>query len=468
QVTQERADFEKQADAQIAESKRNLAEKRQQYLGELKTEIGQLQTDLAGDGAAGAMMAGQVSLQQLAQQQEQELRQAKVDFKSGEIEDEEKLQEILSTIKKKYVLLNLKNERDTLKAARTAQYEEEAKAEQKKLDLIDAQNRKLQDQIDLKNELLQQAQEQFDRDDLGQFASLVNAVDYQAELRAGLEDTHNPEGVETNTYSLQAHREAMTEHLDLRRMENENKYGLEEYDSANPAKNKAAYLKQRMEIDAIQARFAKEELTRTDLTNRERDELRSQQNQAYQDYKQAYLESLKNATEQEIQESQRKLDANQKAAKEIQSKIADLKASETADLEAIDARVLETLDTHTDLLEGIDKFKNAAKASLKELIKVYEDLQTAALDAAEAMIGGNASSSNPKPKRNTGQSATEMADQGYYVTDGDYWYATTSDMDTAKRTKSKSSGGSSSSWKPGMQGGGFNDYPICQDSCRTD
>lgn len=291
-----------------------------------------------------------------------------------------------------------KENAEALKEARREVFEQDSRGvqrlidqEQRRLDRIEKQNARLQEQIQLRQELLEKDLAAFEKKDLGSFAKLVAGVDFQGELRKGLEDIHNPEGVETGTYSGQSHQEAMKERLELLRLQNENKFGLEQYNSKDADKNKAAFLAERMRIDAIEARFADEELKRTDLTNRQRLELEAQKNSAYNDYKAAFIESLNDAADKEIEATERTITANNKKAdvirsnmEEHQKDLAKLSESFNKDLVTIDESAKRLLETHDSWKPTLEAVRKGIKGPLSEIREMYLRVANAARSALQA------------------------------------------------------------------------------------
>jgi len=289
---------------------------------------------------------------------------------------------------------------EALKKAAGDLYEEEAqdireliKLDEQRIKGLEKANKLIEDRIRLKEDERKKDLADFEGQDLGEFAKLVKQVDFDAELRQGLKDIHNPDGVPTGTYSGQSHLEAMKERLDLLRLQNENKLGLEQYDPANPAKNKAAYLTERKRIDAIEARFVEEELKRTDLTNRQRLELEAQMNAAYSDFKQAHIESLNNAKDQEIAILQEQIDANSRAADNIRSSIAthqealdDLSSRYQAQLSQIDERIASVMDSQSAWAGSAQALKEGIEGPLNDIISLYQKAKKAIKDAFNAGV----------------------------------------------------------------------------------
>jgi len=246
---------------------------------------------------------------------------------------------------------------------------------------IEAQNERLRKQIDLKRELLAQDEAKFEREDQGLYAKAVAGVDFDAELRAGLKAIHNPDGVLTETYSGQSHIEAMKERAALLKLSAENKFNLEQFDSTDPAKNKALFLDEMKRIAAIEGRFAAEQLKTAEEGSRAYLELQQMQAQAYTSFKEAHLEAMRDATEKEVAYIETQIAANDKKAAKVQqnleayrSDLARLTEERDRDLKEIDKSVKALTEAHNPWKVAVTELRNGIKRPLADITSWYRGL----------------------------------------------------------------------------------------------
>lgn len=268
-------------------------------------------------------------------------------------------------------------------------------AEQRKIDKIERQNEKFREQIKLKNELLEKDKADFEKRDTGLFADMVGKVDYDAELRAGLDAIHNPEGVPNQTYSDDSHLEAAKERIALLKLEAENKFNLEKFDVSDPIKNRKAYQQERLKISAIEARFAEEELKTAEVGSRDYLELQEIQAKAYQEFKQVQIEILDEFTAHETSKIEESITNNDKQAanhkKNIDGYKLQMEKATTQlnkDIKSVDNAVKELslrnktaanefVVTAKDLADGIAKPLNQIKSMYNDVRRSIESMMSA-------------------------------------------------------------------------------------------
>lgn len=268
------------------------------------------------------------------------------------------------------------------------------KAEQRRLDEINQQNKAIEEQIRLKNKERDSALAQFDAEDQGKFAALVAGVDYPAALRQGLDDIHNTEGVLTGTYSGQSHKEAIDERIALMTLENENRLKLEQ-------QTRDEYLAQQQNIAALQARFAEEALRADGLTNRQRLELEQVKADAYVNFQRAYREAITERFEAETSALQRSIDKNNEHKATIQSnidqyqtKINALTSELETSLAIIDDRIGGIIDSNTAWVLSVDDLRKGIEGPMNKIIGMYERAKELASSFGGG-IGSSGGSYNP-------------------------------------------------------------------------
>lgn len=298
-------------------------------------------------------------------------------------------------------LKNLESNANRLKDIRKDLYDQQKKplddlikAEQRRLDEINQQNKAIEEQIRLKNKERDAELAQFDAEDQGKFAALVAGVDYPAALRQGLDDIHNTEGVLTGTYSGQSHKEAIDERIALMTLENENRLKLEQ-------QTRDEYLAQQQNIAALQARFAEEALRADDLTNRQRLELEQTKADAYVNFQRAYREAITERFEAETSALQRSIDKNNEHKATIQSnidqyqrKINALTSELETSLAIIDDRIGGIIDSNTAWILSVDDLRKGIEGPMNKIIGMYERAKELASSFGGG-IGSSGGSYNP-------------------------------------------------------------------------
>lgn len=298
----------------------------------------------------------------------------------------------------------MKGQINALKDARTKLFDQDKAViqnlidiEQRRLDKINEENDSFEKQIRLKNKLRDQDLEKFDAQDQGIFAGMVSGVDYDSQLRQGLDDIHNPEGVLTGTYSYESHKEAMTERIALMTLENENKLKLEEI-------TREEYLKNQQNIAAVQARFASEILAGETLNTRQRLEMERTKADAYVSFQQAYREAIVNRTEVEVSAIQVSISANNEQAEVIKANITAHQAGLTALADQYAADNLRIDDSVKQITESNDQWrisaeslKNGVTDSLQKIIDAYNRAKEVAAGGFGSVTasGGGGGSYNP-------------------------------------------------------------------------
>jgi hypothetical protein len=307
----------------------------------------------------------------------------------------------------------LKEKAENLKKARSSLYEDSKKtiqaqidAEQLKIDKIDEQNKGLQKQIQIKQDLLKQDEEAFDKVDVSEFAAAVRGVDYDAQIRQALDDFHNPADVETGTYSVKSLQESATERLGLLKLRNENKFKLEQYNSGNPEDNLREYLLEKKRIAALQARFAEEaqkqgSYTYTDadgnvitdeLTPKDYAELERLKAEAYSEYQDAHKQALRSKTEEEVALIGKSVEANNLLSESYktnlegyQKNLGDINKALAADLELIDTRVQNVLTSNAEWAASLDEVWGGIEGPLNKIIGAYQTATSSAQSLSRAL-----------------------------------------------------------------------------------
>jgi len=289
----------------------------------------------------------------------------------------------------------LKGRSDALKRALEKQFEFVSSSltnaislEQKRLDKINEQTRAIQKQIQLREDERRKELARFDADDQGIFAGMVRNVDYDAAVRQGLDDIHNPEGVLTGTYSDKSIEEAIAERIALMELENENRFKLEQV-------TRDDYLKNQQQIAALQSRAAEEALKTEGLTNRQRLELERQRADAYVKFQQAYREAINNRVDNEINALQRSVDANNRQAEEIQDNLDQhnrelhaLRDTYEKDTQLINESIQAVLDKNSEWAFSVEDLESGIEGPLNRIIEMYKTASA----AASSLLSSNAAS----------------------------------------------------------------------------
>lgn len=306
----------------------------------------------------------------------------------------------------------LKGGFDRLKEVRTDLYNQDKqeidaliKSEQLRLREINRQNKAYQEQIKQKNKLREQDLAKFDRQDKQLFAGMVSKVNYDALLAQGLKDIHNPEGVQTETYSGKSHSEAMTERIEQMKLDLET-------DLNNEDVSYKEYLEKKQQIAAIQARFIDEQLTADDLTSRQRKELSLQRSEAYVEFQNLYREAINNRVDAEVEAVQRSIEANTEQAEVIQAtitghqeKLSELTEQYNADAQAIDERLNQVVSSNERWRISAETLKDGVESAMNKIVSAYNRARTAATASASSLgrVGGfSPYSARPIPAMATG------------------------------------------------------------------
>lgn len=450
-LAQQRADAEKTADKQIKDSMDETAEKRKQKIEDLRDESANLAAQLTEDGMDDIFAGKQTSLDQLKREREAERKQVIADHGND--------LEMLAAVDQKYELKRtgiLKQSEkqiiEEVKKQRTAVYEADTKAlqasidlEQKRLKEIEKQNKAIQEGIDKKEKERKQALSQFDAEDRGVFASLVQNADYASALQEGLKEIANPEGTAEQTASTQTKQDAIKEYISELELQNENRYKLEEISQGD-------YLGQKQTIAGLQARAAEEALKDTSLTSRQRLDLEQMKADAYVSFQEAYRQVINSRFDTEVQRMQESIDANNAYAATIQAGIDKqqeqmdaLKTAYDKDLAAIDANVGSIINSNAQWQASVEGLKEGLKQPIQEIIDMYNK----ASDAARGL-------GNTKPSQGAGGSSSSSSNafeqyiptilhrddtQGFiYQGANGQWYKSAADRSAAEAKKMAAGG----------------------------
>lgn len=368
-------------------------------------------------------------------------------------------------------LNDLKSVRELILKTQSLQYEDAIQKQERFLLDLNKQRDDLQRQIEFYDNQIAKQRETFNRDDKSMFMGLLGSVDIPAEIRKGLELIANPEGVPNTRFSRQSQMQAIQERVDMLRQENENLLALED-------RSEGDYWKEESRIALIEAATANEMLTdsvtSTKLTAKEKLEIQSKLADAYKRFQEAQLNLIEDGYTKERKMAESALLDNKIKQDERNAIIADnkfqidqLTMTYQQDMAKIESEVLKINVAHNTMKFGIDEVSaslgnmtpfidnvkigyDALKATLNETVSAMQSLTSASQSYASSSSsssygsgsgsssygssGGSGSydgSSNVSISRvtNSGQST---APAGYPVTDGNYWYSTTSDMYTAQ------------------------------------
>ena len=333
-------------------------------------------------------------------------------------------------------LNDLKSVREMVLQTQSLQYQQAIQQQERFLLDLNKQRDDLQRQIEFYDNQIAKQREQFNIADKGMFQDMLSSVDIPAEIRAGLELIANPQGVPNTRFSRQSQMQAIQERVDMLRQENENLLALED-------RSEGDYWKEESRIALIEAATANEMLTdsvtSTKLTAKEKLEIQSKMADAYKRFQEAQLNLIEDQYAQERKLAEAALLENKIQQAQRNAIIADnkfqldqLTMTYQTDLSLIEQEVLKLNVAHNTMRFGIDEVA-ASLGNMNPLIdKVrlsYDALKNtmSSVTGLASPIGASGQTgavSIPRVK-NTGQSTPPA---GYPVTDGNYWYDSTSNM----------------------------------------
>lgn len=331
----------------------------------------------------------------------------------------------------------LKTIRQQILETQSKQYEQNILKQEQFLLRLNKERDDLQREIEYYDAQIAKLRGEFDEQDKGLFQKLLTGVDLPAEIRKGLEFIANPTGVPNTRFSRQTQREAIKEQIDLLRQRNQNALDLEEISSTD-------YWKEESRIASIQGAAANAMLTDSTivakLTAKEKLEIQTELADAYKRFQEAELKQIEDKYIAEKTANEKRL-ANLRLDEIERTKIIDdnkyeldlLKQQYDQDINSIDLAMNKLNDSHKDLVFNLqDVQKNLGNMSpiLNKITAEWQQMNRA-MSGATTSIGTSKFPSGAKPVSGGAPIPVvpgKTAPEGYNVTDGNYWYQTTSDM----------------------------------------
>ncbi len=330
-------------------------------------------------------------------------------------------------------LNEIKSIREEILKTQSMQYEDTIRQQEGFLLDLNKQRDDLQRQIEFYDNQIAKQRAQFNKDDKGMFESMLGSVDIPAEIRAGLELIANPTGVPNNRFGRDSQRKAIKERIDMLTLENQNLRDLEQ-------RSEGDYWKEESRIALIQAASANELLTdsvtSTKLTAKEKLEIQKDMAEAYKRFQAAQLAQIEDQyqSEREVANAsllQNKLDQDARNAIIADNKYQlDLLAQTySKDISLIDKEVLSLNMAHHNMKIGIDD----VKASLGNMSPLIDQVRASYAGLRGAMSSVTSSVFPQGPTATSGVQRIKNSGQvtppsGYPITDGNYWYESTSKM----------------------------------------
>ena len=368
---------------------------------------------------------------------------------------------------------DIKTLREQVLKIQSMQYDDAIRTQERFLLDLNKQRDDLQRQIQFYDNQIEKQRQEFNKKDKDLFESMLGGVNIPEEIRKGLELIANPTGVPNNRFSRDSQRKAIQERIDMLTQENENLRDLEERSSGE-------YWKEEVKIALIQAAAANEQLTNTvtvaKMTAKEKLEVQSALADAYKRYQEAQLNLIEDqyVEERELANAQllqNKLDQDQRNAIIAENKyqLDLLTATYQKDMDAIDKEILDVTMSHQKMKISVDDVKAAIgnmTPIIDKVIQDYKRLQAEMKAVAEtkfpqgpqpvsSVVSGSSTSSTSSSAGSTTSSSSgglstlgtiiknsgqKTAPAGYPVTDGNYWYSTTSQMYKAQSLGLKEGG----------------------------
>lgn len=368
---------------------------------------------------------------------------------------------------------DIKTLREQVLKVQSMQYDDAIRTQERFLLDLNKQRDDLQRQIQFYDNQIDKQRQEFNKKDKDLFESMLGGVNIPEEIRKGLELIANPTGVPNNRFSRDSQRKAIQERIDMLTQENENLRDLEERSSSE-------YWAEESRIALIQAAAANEQLTNTvtvaKMTAKEKLEVQSTLADAYKRYQEAQLNLIEDqyVEERELANAQllqNKLDQDQRNAIIAENKyqLDLLTATYQKDMDAIDKEILDVTMSHQKMKISVDDVKAAIgnmTPIIDKVIQDYKRLQAEMKAVAEtkfpqgpqpvsSVVSGSSTSSTSSSAGSTTSSSSgglstlgtiiknsgqKTAPAGYPVTDGNYWYSTTSQMYKAQSLGLKDGG----------------------------
>ena len=330
-------------------------------------------------------------------------------------------------------LNEIKSIREEILKTQSMQYEDTIRQQEVFLLDLNKQRDDLQRQIEFYDNQIAKQRAQFNKDDKGMFQSMLGSVDIPAEIRAGLELIANPTGVPNNRFGRDSQRKAIQERIDMLTLENENLRDLEQ-------RSEGDYWREESRIALIQAASANELLTdsvtSTKLTAKEKLEIQKDMAEAYKRFQAAQLAQIEDQYQNEREVANASLLQNKLDQDARNAIIADnkyqldlLTQTYSKDISLIDKEVLSLNMAHHNMKIGIDDVK-ASLGNMSPLIDQvrasYAGLRGAMSSVTSSVFPqGPTAASGVQRIKNSGQVTPPS---GYPITDGNYWYESTSKM----------------------------------------
>lgn len=371
-------------------------------------------------------------------------------------------------------LNEIKSIREEILKTQSMQYEDTIKQQEVFLLDLNKQRDDLQRQIEFYDNQIAKQRAQFNKDDKGMFQSMLGSVDIPAEIRAGLELIANPTGVPNNRFGRDSQRKAIQERIDMLTLENENLRDLEQ-------RSEGDYWREESRIALIQAASANELLTdsvtSTKLTAKEKLEIQKDMAEAYKRFQAAQLAQIEDQYQNEREVANASLLQNKLDQDARNAIIADnkyqldlLTQTYQKDISLIDKEILSLNMAHNTLKISVNDVGTSIGNMTPIINKVIDDYKRLQVEmqavantkfpqgpqSVSSVVSGNtgntsstnytsgSSSSGSSGGlsslgtiyKNSGQSAPA----GYPITDGNYWYSTTSQMEKAHSLGLKNGG----------------------------
>ena len=460
-LSQQRADAEKETERQIAESYRKSREKRTEMLDDYRNQIATMQASMSKEAVDDVTVGARVSLFEINREEAKARKQAIADFGDD--------QQVLGLLSEFYAKKRAKTMYDIERNAMDAiekDYETEQKkkldaqarpieaiikAEERRLREIDKQNAALQRQLDLIDQRYDKELRDFNLRDKSEFTQKVGQIDVRAAMLQGIDYLANTDiqGDPLDRSSKESQRRGLNELLDLREQDAKSRLDLEEI-------SKQQYLAEIEQIILTRAAATQDAMAEA-KTDKERADLKKELAEEYiryQEMQKDKIEELRSAERRQYEDSLRQ---NNTQRSEIQTtlnvqkeKLEDLNSTYQEKMDAIQLAINDVVLSQDGWLQKLQVIAPVMAETASRVIgnlKAIRDEFQVPLAAAGINIGSSSGSftggyTNPFydandnaiatqniPKRSQ---ATTDSDGVFSVTDGTYWYRTTSEMERAK------------------------------------
>lgn len=464
-LAQQRADAEITADAKIQKSREENEKNRKEQLESLSQNIERLKAKMTDGETDDILAQGRATLADLNNQEAQAIKKANADY----ADNEAKRQEMISKIQENYAWERQVSMRDLEKQARENVYKDHEAEQKKKLDAqarpieaiikaeerrlreIDKQNAALQRQLDLIDQRYDKELRDFNLRDKSEFTQKVGQIDVRAAMLQGIDYLANTDiqGDPLDRSSKESQRRGLNELLDLREQDAKSRLVLEEI-------SKQQYLAEIEQIILTRAAATQDAMAEA-KTDKERADLKKELAEEYiryQEMQKDKIEELRSAERRQYEDSLRQ---NNTQRSEIQTtlnvqkeKLEDLNSTYQEKMDAIQLAINDVVLSQDGWLQKLQVIAPVMAETASRVIgnlKAIRDEFQAPLAAAGINIGSSSGSfsggyTNPFydandnaiatqniPKRSQ---ATTDSDGVFSVTDGTYWYRTTSEMERAK------------------------------------